>query len=87
VQVQVRGGGERAHDQDTESELGGQWQQAVLDLAFARVVRDLNRIEATGALAESRARALAIVAEAKAALRNADPALELVADGVVERYA
>jgi len=46
-----------------------------------------DRIEATGALADSRARALVIVAEAKAALRNADPALELVADGVVERYA
>ena len=30
-----------------EPEFGGQWQQAVLDLALPRVVRDLNGIEAT----------------------------------------
>ena len=52
-----------------------------------------DRIEATGALDEARGRALAIVAEAKdalpAGLRRAASAraLELVADGVVERYA
>ena len=34
-------------DEDTKSELRGQWQQAVLDLAFAWVVRDLDGIEAT----------------------------------------
>jgi geranylgeranyl pyrophosphate synthase len=50
-----------------------------------------ERIEATGVLDEARARALAIVAEAKAELPELDErrrtALELVADGVVERYA
>jgi geranylgeranyl pyrophosphate synthase len=49
------------------------------------------RIEATGALAEAKRRALAIVAEAKAELPELQgpqrEALELVADGVVERYA
>ena len=51
-----------------------------------------ERIAATGALDEARERALAVVAEAKAALPG-DPArtgarvlLELVADAVVERY-
>jgi geranylgeranyl pyrophosphate synthase len=46
-----------------------------------------DRIAATGALEDVRARALEIVAEAKAALPRADRALELVADGVVDRYA
>ena len=51
-----------------------------------------DRIEATGALAESRRRALAIVAGAKDGLPAGLPeqqrvALRLVADGVVERYA
>ncbi|HEY8638510.1 MAG TPA: polyprenyl synthetase family protein [Solirubrobacteraceae bacterium] len=45
-----------------------------------------DRIEATGALAEARSRALAIVAEAKAGLPRPDRALELVADGVVDRF-
>ena len=49
------------------------------------------RIEATGALDEAKRRALAIVAEAKAELPelrgSQREALELVADGVVERYA
>jgi geranylgeranyl pyrophosphate synthase len=51
-----------------------------------------DRIEATGALAEVRARALAMIGEAKAALDAAafEPEqrrlLELVADGVVQRY-
>jgi geranylgeranyl pyrophosphate synthase len=51
-----------------------------------------DRIEATGALDEARRRALAMVAEAKEELPAATPerqrgALELVADGVVARYA
>src|SRR3954447_25638464 len=50
-----------------------------------------DRIAATGALDEARARALAIVADAKGGLPADLPgqqrvALELVADGVVERY-
>jgi geranylgeranyl pyrophosphate synthase len=47
-----------------------------------------DRITATGALEESRARALAIVEEAKVELPDVPQrrALELVADGVVERY-
>ena len=49
-----------------------------------------GRIAATGVLDEARRRALAIVAEAKAALpelpRSQQEALELVADGVVDRY-
>jgi geranylgeranyl pyrophosphate synthase len=48
-------------------------------------------IAATGALAEAKARALAIVADAKAGLpalpAGQRAALDLVADGVVERYA
>jgi len=48
------------------------------------------RVEATGALEEAKRRALAIVAEAKAELPELPgpqrEALELVADGVVERY-
>ena len=52
-----------------------------------------DRIALTGALSEARAEALRYVAEAKAALRDLDlperrrEALDLVADGVVERYA
>ncbi|MDQ6914337.1 MAG: polyprenyl synthetase family protein [Actinomycetota bacterium] len=50
-----------------------------------------QRIEASGALAAARQRALAIVADAKASLpelpERQRAALELVADGVVERYA
>src|SRR4051794_18882415 len=42
------GSSERPHDQNAETELAGQWQQAVLYLAFARVVRDLDGVEATG---------------------------------------
>jgi geranylgeranyl pyrophosphate synthase len=50
-----------------------------------------QRIEAAGALAAARRRALSIVADAKASLpdlpERQQAALELVADGVVERYA
>jgi geranylgeranyl pyrophosphate synthase len=50
-----------------------------------------RRIEASGALDEARRHALSIVAEAKASLPDLPErqraALELVADGVVERYA
>jgi geranylgeranyl pyrophosphate synthase len=52
-----------------------------------------DRIALTGALGEARAEALGYVAEAKAALNDLDlpesrrMALDLVADGVVERYA
>ncbi len=55
--------------------------------------RVCDRIVATGALEESREQALEHVAGAKQALAEAEPApesraaLELVADGVVERYA
>ena len=45
-----------------------------------------DAIAATGSLADVRARALGLVAEAKEALPGRDRALELVADGVVERY-
>ena len=49
-----------------------------------------DRIAATGALESARARAMGLVASAKAALPAVPPrqrtALELVADGVVERY-
>jgi geranylgeranyl pyrophosphate synthase len=51
-----------------------------------------ERIEATGALERVRARALAMVAEAKHSLEQTDFApeqrqlLALVADGVVQRY-
>ncbi len=50
-----------------------------------------DRISATGALQEARSRALALVAQAKAALPKSLPAdrvgpLDLVADAVVERY-
>ncbi|HEX6601878.1 MAG TPA: polyprenyl synthetase family protein [Solirubrobacterales bacterium] len=61
-----------------------------LDAAGAEALCD--RIAATGALERVRARALAMVAEAKAALERTDLGTEqrqllaLVADGVVERY-
>jgi geranylgeranyl pyrophosphate synthase len=64
---------------------------AVRDAADAEAV--CERIAATGALTEARAEALAYVAEAKATVAGFDlpperrRALELVADGVVERYA
>src|SRR4051812_21438228 len=46
-----------------------------------------DRIAATGALEDVRARAVRMVEEAKAMLPRTDRALELVADGVVDRYA
>ena len=50
-----------------------------------------DRIAATGALEEAKSRALSLVAGAKALLPDVGArqrsALELVADGVVERYA
>ena len=61
-----------------------------LDAAAAEALCD--RIAATGALERVRARALAMVAEAKAALERTDlgseqrQLLALVADGVVQRY-
>ena len=63
--------------------------RSIADPATAEKVCD--RIAATGALEESRRRALEHVAEAKAVLPDDLPerrrrALELVADGVVERY-
>lgn len=67
---------------------------ARLDIHEVRSTRDAvavcSRIEATGALASARERALGMVAGAKAALPSLPErqrlALELVADGVVERY-
>jgi len=57
----------------------------------AQAAEVCDRIAATGALADSRQRALAYVAEAKEALEGLEldsrTALELVADGVVARYA
>ena len=69
---------------------------AALDLRGVRTAAEAealcDRIAATGALEEARARALAIVAEAKRALPDDLPegqrrAMDLVADGVVARYA
>ena len=66
-------------------------KELVSEPAQAEAVCD--RIAMTGALGESRERALIHVAEAKAALSGAQlpdqrrKALDLVADGVVERYA
>jgi geranylgeranyl pyrophosphate synthase len=66
-----------------------------LDLATLRGPGDAealcSRIAATGALDEARERALAVVAEAKAALPQSLPEartrlLDLLADAVVERY-
>ncbi len=68
---------------------------AMLDLALLGGPQDAealcDRIAATGALDEARERALAVVAEAKAALPTVLPdgraaLLDLVADAVVERY-
>ncbi len=68
---------------------------AVFDLASLRGPEQAEalceRISATGALDEARERALAVVAEAKAALPSILPdgrsvLLDLVADAVVERY-
>jgi geranylgeranyl pyrophosphate synthase len=68
---------------------------AALDLRHVRTTREAagacERIAATGALDAARAQALELVAEAKATLpslpRRQLDVLELVADGVVERYA
>ncbi|MFL5868325.1 MAG: hypothetical protein ACJ766_14595, partial [Thermoleophilaceae bacterium] len=66
-------------------------REVVTEPAQAGAVCD--RIALTGVLDEARAEALAHVAEAKAALGGLDlpgsrrEALDLVADGVVERYA
>ena len=66
-------------------------KELITEPAQAEAVCD--RIAMTGALGESRERALIHVAEAKAALSGAQlpaqrrKALDLVADGVVERYA
>jgi geranylgeranyl pyrophosphate synthase len=75
----------REHDEELAgielASLGGPEQAEAL----------CERIAATGALEEARERALAVVAEAKAALPASLPAgrsalLDLVADAVVERY-
>ncbi|HEY6779552.1 MAG TPA: polyprenyl synthetase family protein, partial [Thermoleophilaceae bacterium] len=66
-------------------------RSAVTDAASAAAA--CARIEATGALVEARTQALELVAAAKASLRALElpdrrgRALELVADGVVDRYA
>jgi geranylgeranyl pyrophosphate synthase len=68
---------------------------AQLDLRALRTEEDAeevcDRIAATGALAAAKAQALAVVADARAGLPSLPPAqqhaLELVAEGVVERYA
>jgi geranylgeranyl pyrophosphate synthase len=68
---------------------------AQLDLRAVRAPADAaavcDRIAATGALAEAKRQALAVVAGARADLPELPPAqrhaLELVAEGVVERYA
>jgi geranylgeranyl pyrophosphate synthase len=72
-----------------DPELAATDLRALRDPAAAEALCD--RIAATGALDEARRRALAVVAEAKAGLPPLPPrqrtTLELVADGVVERYA
>lgn len=68
---------------------------AQLDLRAVRTPADAeavcDRIAATGALESAKEQALAVVAEARAGLPELPPAhrhaLELVAEGVVERYA
>jgi len=68
---------------------------ASVDLRSVRSAQEAerlcDRIEASGALDEARSRALDIVAEAKATLPEMPTAqrsaFELVADGVVDRYA
>jgi geranylgeranyl pyrophosphate synthase len=63
--------------------------RAVATAAQAEALCD--RIAATGALEEAKSRALAVVAEARDGLPDVPPdqrrALDLVADGVVDRYA
>ena len=75
---------------ERDPELATLDPRAITDPGEAERVCD--RIEATGALDEARRRALAIVEDAKAHLDGALPgrqraALELVANGVVARYA
>ena len=75
---------------ERDPELAALDPRAIRDAADAERVCD--RIAATGALDDARRRALEIVDEAKARLRPDLPArqraaLELVADGVVARYA
>ena len=71
-----------------DDELSALDLRAVRTPAQAAVVCD--RISATGALADARAKALTMVGQAKEGLpalpRRQRAALELVADGVVERY-
>jgi geranylgeranyl pyrophosphate synthase len=74
---------------ERDAELAG-FDLAELD-GPAQAERLCERIAATGALDEARERALAVVAEAKAALPRVLPngragLLDLVADSVVERY-
>jgi geranylgeranyl pyrophosphate synthase len=73
---------------DRDPELAAMDLRAVVTPERAAEVCD--RIEATGVLAEARRRALEVVAEAKAGLPELDErrraALDLVADGVVERF-
>jgi geranylgeranyl pyrophosphate synthase len=74
---------------ERDSELAG---IELFALSGPRQAEELcDRIAATGALGEARARALKVVADAKAALSVSLPAgrsalLDLVADAVVERY-
>ncbi len=72
-----------------DPELAAMDLRAIRDAAAAAAVCD--RIAVTGALDQAKNRALALVAGAKALLPELGPrqrsALELVADGVVERYA
>jgi geranylgeranyl pyrophosphate synthase len=75
---------------ERDAELAGLDPRAIAGSADAERVCD--RIEATGALAEARRRALEIVDDAKVRLDGTLPArqrtaLELVANGVVARYA
>ena len=74
---------------EREPELAG-YDLASLEQP-AEAERLCERIAATGALDEARERALAVVAEAKAALPDMLPGggwelLDMVADAVVERY-
>ena len=75
---------------DRDPEIGALDLRSVRTEAQAEELCD--RIAATGALAEAKARALAVVAQATEALPGDLPeaqrrTLELVAEGVVERYA
>jgi geranylgeranyl pyrophosphate synthase len=68
-------------------------QRLAPDLTAREAEEICDRIVATGALGQAREEALGHVAEAKAGVEQLDlpaerrRALELVADGVVERYA